>query len=56
MPVATEQVSSPQGYFDTRLNFPASGHVKLAYTYPNGSLLGPPGTTIYSRTISVKVG
>ena len=38
-------------YFDLRLRFPASGSVRLAYTYPAG--LG--GTTVYSRTVSVKV-
>ena len=41
------------GYFDTHVIFPASGTVELAWTYPNDSLLGLPGTTVYSRKVAI---
>ena len=41
-------------YFDLRLAFPSSGVLRLAYTYPPGSL-GLAGTTVYSRAVSVSV-
>jgi hypothetical protein len=41
-------------YFDVRVAFPASGTLRLAYTYPPGSL-GFAGMTVYSRTVSVTV-
>jgi hypothetical protein len=41
-------------YFDFRIKFPGSGKVRLAYTYPAGSI-GLAGTTVYSRTVSVTI-
>jgi hypothetical protein len=42
----TIQVTDPQGYFDVRQSFPASGSVRVAWTYPGGE-------TVYSRTQSL---
>ncbi len=53
--LAVEPISSPEGYFDAHLSFPSSGTVRLAYTYPPGSLLASPGTVVYSRTVRVQV-
>jgi hypothetical protein len=41
-------------YFDVRLTFPSSGTVRLAYTYPPGTLDGG-GSTVYSRSVAVSV-
>jgi hypothetical protein len=47
-------------YFDVRMKFPASGTVRLAYTYPTNPLLGfapaVQGSTVYSRSVQVKLG
>jgi hypothetical protein len=40
-------------YFDLRVRFPASGTVRLAYTYPSGTIGALAGTTVFSRTVSV---
>jgi hypothetical protein len=48
-------VTSPEGYFDTQVIFPASGTVQLAWTYPQDPLLGASGYTVYSRKVQVKV-
>jgi hypothetical protein len=49
----TVLVSDPdQCYFDVRIAVPGSGTVRLAYTYPPGSL-GVDGTTVYSRAVAV---
>jgi hypothetical protein len=53
--LATQLISSSEGYFDTYLTFPSSGTVRLQWTYPNDSLLAMSGTTVYSRTQSVTV-
>ena len=53
--MATQLISSSEGYFDTHLTFPSSGTVRLQWTYPNDSLLAMSGTTVYSRTQSVTV-
>lgn len=54
-PVASVTVADPNDcYFDVRLRFPASGRVRLAYTYPPASP-GVGGTTVYSRVVAVKV-
>ena len=57
--IATVAVSRATGYLDVRIKFPASGTVRLAWTYPAAdSLLTQPdvqGQTIYSRTLTVKV-
>lgn len=45
------------GYFDVHVKFPASGSVRLQWSYPNESLLpaADKGQTIHSRTFSVRV-
>jgi len=61
--VRTVTVTNTRGYFDLHLTFPASGSVRLAWSYPpNDPLLTPslitPGdaNAVYSRTVKVKVG
>jgi hypothetical protein len=59
----TVTITSSHGYFDVHMAFPASGSVRLAWTYPsNDPLLGPgvqlnprEGDTVYSRTTRVTV-
>jgi hypothetical protein len=59
----TVTITSSRGYFDLHLTFPASGSVRLAWTYPKndpllspGVKLNPPeGATVYSRTQRVTV-
>ncbi|HTU84093.1 MAG TPA: hypothetical protein VMF57_00890 [Solirubrobacteraceae bacterium] len=59
----TVTITSSRGYFDIHLSFPASGSVRLAWTYPKddpllspGIKLDPPeGDTVYSRTQRVTV-
>jgi hypothetical protein len=58
----TVTINSSRGYFDLHLAFPASGSVRLAWTYPkNDPLLSqgivspPEGSTVYSRTVKVTV-
>lgn len=46
---ATVPISSSSCYFDTRVAFPSSGTVRLAWA-PN-----PTGSTLYSRTVQVTV-
>jgi hypothetical protein len=54
-PLQTVIVRDPGNcYFDVRMTFPASGTVRLAYTYPL-SALGLAGTTVYSRPVAVTV-
>ncbi len=56
VPVATVTIANPNNcYFDVRLRFPASGRVRLAYSYPAGSP-GVSGSTVYSRTVSIASG
>jgi hypothetical protein len=53
--ISSLDVNDPGGYFDTRLGFPASGSVRLAYTVPDG-VLGPDhGTALHSRIVRIKV-
>jgi hypothetical protein len=58
----TVTVTSSRGYFDLRMTFPASGSIRLAWTYPkNDPLLSQghvsprEGATVYSRTARVTV-
>ncbi len=59
----TVTITSSRGYFDVHMSFPASGSVRLAWTYPsNDPMLGPgvhlnprEGDTVYSRTVRVTV-
>jgi hypothetical protein len=45
----TVEITDPNGYFDTKLQFPSSGIVRLAWSYPQGP-------TIYSRPVPITVG
>jgi hypothetical protein len=58
----TATITSVRGYFELHLSFPASGTVRLAWSYPaNDPLLTPslitPGDpdTVYSRSVKVTV-
>ena len=58
----TVTINSPRGYFDLHMAFPASGSVRLAWTYPKddaqlsqGTVNPAEGVTVYSRTVRVKV-
>jgi hypothetical protein len=56
----TVTIGNPNNcYFDVRMKFPASGTVRLAYTYPTDPLLMfPPavgGSTVYSRSVAIKL-
>jgi hypothetical protein len=42
-------------YFDLHVTFPASGRVRLAYTYPAGDLRLGNGAQVLSRVVSVTV-
>jgi hypothetical protein len=54
-PIQTVTVSNPNScYFDLRVRFPGSGSVRLAYTYP-AAWLGLGGSTVYSRTVTIKL-
>jgi hypothetical protein len=58
--VRTVRITDPRGYFDVALQFPASGTVRLKWSYPPGDqrLLDPAtpqDTTIYSRPVQVTV-
>ncbi len=44
--VATVTITSPHGYFDVLVRFPASGSVRLAWSYPHGP-------TVYSRVVAI---
>ena len=54
LPLDVVPISSPQGYFDTTEQFPASGTVELSWTYPPDSMFMA-GKTVYSRTQQVTV-
>jgi hypothetical protein len=58
----TVPIDSSRGYFDLHIAFPASGSVRLAWTYPKddallsqGNVDPPEGATVYSRTVRVTV-
>lgn len=46
--IRTLSITDPDGYFDVRQTFPASGTVRLAYTYPQGP-------RAVSRSVSISV-
>lgn len=50
----TVTITNQRGYVDVHLAFPASGAVRLAWTYPTGDPLLS-GGTVYSRTVAVTV-
>ena len=55
VPLETVTVSDPNNcYFDVRVRFPASGTIRLAFTYPAGSPEDG-GTTAYSRAVAISV-
>jgi hypothetical protein len=58
----TLTVNTVRGYFDLHMRFPASGSVRLAWSYPKNDVLlsqgqvnPPQGATVYSRTVRVSV-
>jgi hypothetical protein len=48
------RLTNPRGYFETRIRFPASGAVRLSWSYPSGDPLLPTGT-IESRIQAITV-
>jgi hypothetical protein len=48
-------ITSPVGYFDTRISPPSSGTVRLTWTYPSDDALLSPGTTAASRSVHINV-
>jgi hypothetical protein len=46
--VGVVPITNVHGYFDVRVRFPASGSVRLAWSYPHGP-------TIYSRPVTISV-
>ena len=55
--IKTIAITKSGGYFDTKMKFASGGSLRLAYTYPNDSLLPPGvgGSTVVSRSFSIKV-
>jgi hypothetical protein len=58
--IKTVPITDPHGYFDTGIEFPASGTVRLKWSYPSGDRkladpATPPQTTIYSRPVQVSI-
>jgi hypothetical protein len=56
--IETVKVTNPRGYFTARVAFPASGTLRLAWTYPAHDQLFPAsvqGMTVYSRQAHVAV-
>jgi hypothetical protein len=52
--IDTVAITNPRGYIDVQLTLPATGAVRLAWSYPSADgLLG--SGTVYSRTVSVTV-
>ncbi len=52
--IDTVPITNSKGYIDVQLAIPASGAVRLAWSYPAGDQLLGSGT-VYSRTVSVTV-
>ncbi|HWE32058.1 MAG TPA: hypothetical protein VG410_01155 [Solirubrobacteraceae bacterium] len=53
--LSTVTIANREGYFDTHVVFPASGTVRLQYTYPATDMLLAPGLTADSRDVSVTI-
>jgi hypothetical protein len=56
--IKTIKITSSRGYFDTRIKFPGSGEVRLAWAYPANDSQLPAnvlGVTVYSRYARVTV-
>ena len=47
--ISVVTVSTQSCYFDTRVRFPSSGTVRLAWSYPHGP-------TVYSRPVAITIG
>jgi hypothetical protein len=51
-------ITDPRGYFDVQVKFPASGTVRLTWTYPVGDSLFPSyasGVAVHSRSVQITV-
>jgi hypothetical protein len=46
--VRTVSITNPQGYFDVRQAFPATGAIRLRWVYPDGAI-------VHSRVVSISV-
>jgi hypothetical protein len=56
--IRTVTLLDPGEYFDLHMQFPASGTIRLAYTYPPQEPflpVGAAGSTVYSRTVRITV-
>jgi hypothetical protein len=58
--IKTVPIADPHGYFDVHVTLPASGLVRLAWSYPPGDPflvdpVTPDRTTIYSRAVRVTI-
>jgi hypothetical protein len=56
--ISTITATGLGGYFDLRMKFPASGSVRLAYTYPSSDPflpVGAAGLAVYSRSVMIRV-
>jgi hypothetical protein len=58
--VKTVRITDPRGYFDVKVRFPASGTVRLKWSYPPGDVrlrdpVTPNARTIYSRNVQVTI-
>lgn len=55
--INTVKTAASGGYFDLQMKFPATGNVRLAYTYPSSDPflpIGVAGSTVYSRTVPIR--
>jgi hypothetical protein len=53
--VAEIPVTNPEGYFEERIAFGASGTVRLEWTYPSDDAALLPGAVAYSRPVQITV-
>ncbi len=56
--VKTVTITNAHGYFDVRVTFPASGEVRLTWSYPKTDPLLPknaPGATVFSRSQKISI-
>ena len=51
--VRSVTITDPSGYFDVHVPFPASGTVRLTWTYPANDPLLPKGRQVYSRHVQI---
>jgi hypothetical protein len=57
----TVPITDPRGYIDTWLTFPASGSVRIVWTYPpsdtrlRSTMVADSNGQISSRTVSIKI-